>query len=128
MHLYSAYSVLCFKVKIIDSPIISNERAIHIEELLGDNWLKKINRDNTVIYGNFNFSIRSRLYKKITNNYNDIFEIYPKKIFSRTWLGIRRIDYIFISYGINVKKIFVPRNHLTKIASDHYPIIADIEI
>jgi endonuclease/exonuclease/phosphatase family metal-dependent hydrolase len=104
------------------------ERAIHIEELLGDNWLKKINRDNTVICGDFNFSIRSRLYKKITNNYNDIFEIYPKKIFSRTWMGIRRIDYIFISYGINVKKIFVPRNHLTKIASDHYPIIADIEI
>tara|TARA_Y100000034_G_C6879639_1_gene402824 strand:- start:1077 stop:1973 length:897 start_codon:yes stop_codon:yes gene_type:complete len=39
-----------------------------------------------------------------------------------------RIDYIFITPDIKVKSAKIPKNKLTEIASDHYPIIAEFEI
>jgi endonuclease/exonuclease/phosphatase family metal-dependent hydrolase len=38
----------------------------------------------------------------------------------------RRIDYIWVSSGVNVAGIFVDVRPVTALASDHYPVVADI--
>lgn len=38
-----------------------------------------------------------------------------------------RIDHIFVSGHFKVHRVQVPRNHLTRIASDHLPLIADLD-
>jgi endonuclease/exonuclease/phosphatase family metal-dependent hydrolase len=41
---------------------------------------------------------------------------------------IRCADHIFVSDDIHVRHVEVPRTHLTRLASDHFPLIADLEL
>ena len=43
-----------------------------------------------------------------------------------TWLGLWRLDHIFITPEIEIVGINVPQNALTRVASDHLPLIVDI--
>lgn len=38
------------------------------------------------------------------------------------------IDHIFVGHSLNVAQILVPRNSLSRFASDHLPLIADLEL
>ena len=47
-----------------------------------------------------------------------------------TWFGhypVGRIDYIFVNANFNVCSIIVPRTDLEKIASDHLPLITELD-
>ena len=49
----------------------------------------------------------------------------------RTWFGrypLTQIDYIFLTPQFKVKAIAVPRTALDKMASDHLPLVADLEL
>jgi endonuclease/exonuclease/phosphatase family metal-dependent hydrolase len=37
-----------------------------------------------------------------------------------------RIDHIFVSHHFATERAVVPRNELTRVASDHLPLIADL--
>ena len=37
-----------------------------------------------------------------------------------------RLDHIFLSEGFRVENVIVPRNELTRVASDHLPLVADL--
>jgi endonuclease/exonuclease/phosphatase family metal-dependent hydrolase len=39
-----------------------------------------------------------------------------------------RIDYIFLSSEFEVLRADVPRTPLTRVASDHYPVIAEVSV
>jgi endonuclease/exonuclease/phosphatase family metal-dependent hydrolase len=39
-----------------------------------------------------------------------------------------RIDHIFCSPDFKTEKVDVPRTHLTRLASDHLPIVAEIRV
>jgi endonuclease/exonuclease/phosphatase family metal-dependent hydrolase len=39
-----------------------------------------------------------------------------------------RIDHIFISSGLEVTGIQVPRSELARLASDHLPLVAEVRI
>jgi endonuclease/exonuclease/phosphatase family metal-dependent hydrolase len=39
-----------------------------------------------------------------------------------------RIDHIFVSRHFEVEKVRVPQNSLTRVASDHLPLVADLRL
>jgi endonuclease/exonuclease/phosphatase family metal-dependent hydrolase len=41
-------------------------------------------------------------------------------------LPVRRIDHVFVSPSLHPGAIQVPRTHLTRMASDHLPLLADL--
>lgn len=49
----------------------------------------------------------------------------------RTFTSARpmlRLDHIFVSTHFETRGVFVPRNDLTRVASDHLPLIADLQV
>ena len=56
---------------------------------------------------------------------NEIKNFRPQTTFA-TASPIFRIDHIFVSGHFKVRRVQVPRNHLTRLASDHLPLIADL--
>jgi len=107
------------------------ERTAQAKELLGEHWLGKISPDEaTILCGDFNMIPRSRLYRTITQRLRDVQaghdNFSPLNTFS-TFHPFRRIDHIFISRHFVVEKILVPRNDMTRVASDHLPLIVDLK-
>jgi endonuclease/exonuclease/phosphatase family metal-dependent hydrolase len=50
---------------------------------------------------------------------------------SRTWTSrfpFMRLDHVFLSSAISVEKVVVPGTKLTRIASDHLPLIVTLRI
>jgi endonuclease/exonuclease/phosphatase family metal-dependent hydrolase len=47
----------------------------------------------------------------------------------RTWTGtvpLRRIDHIMISPSVTMNGVYVPRTLVSRVASDHVPLVADV--
>ena len=43
-------------------------------------------------------------------------------------LPVLSIDHIFVSAGIRVTDVFAPRDTLSRLASDHLPLVMDFEL
>lgn len=108
------------------------ERLAQAADLLGAEWIGGIDENQPVILcGDFNMFPRSAPYRALTQRLRDVqaktTEFTPLNTFS-TLRPMVRIDHIFVSRHFVSKNILVPRNHLTRVASDHLPLIADLEI
>ncbi len=64
-------------------------------------------------------------YKEIHKEFD--FTI-PTDMLSKNKKSGVRIDYIFCSLDFHVKDAYIVKNKLTEIASDHYPVIAVVEL
>jgi glycosyltransferase involved in cell wall biosynthesis/endonuclease/exonuclease/phosphatase family metal-dependent hydrolase len=108
------------------------ERDHHIDTLLSQEWLGKVDaREPVVFAGDFNAAPSSRLIKKVSGLYKDVQQEMHNYQAQATWPGhfpVGRIDHIFVSPLITISHVAVPRTHLEKNASDHLPLIADIQI
>ena len=108
------------------------ERQIQINHLLSEEWLTHFNcKPPTIICGDFNTTPRSPLYRKIATNWRDVQTYNNNGRPKNTWFPhypVGRIDHIFVSPEMRVLKTDVPRTTLTKRASDHLPLIADLEL
>jgi endonuclease/exonuclease/phosphatase family metal-dependent hydrolase len=106
------------------------ERMAQAGELLGGNWIGKIPDDEPLILcGDFNMIPRSRPYRAIAGRLRDVqqFESQFRQLNTySTFHPFARIDHIFVSQHFVVEKIRVPRNDFTRVASDHLPLIADL--
>jgi endonuclease/exonuclease/phosphatase family metal-dependent hydrolase len=110
------------------------ERRSQTERLLSDEWLGHKDCTSPLIFcGDLNSLPRSfvhRQYKSILHDTQPFLHgsrarsknTYPSPY--PMW----RIDYIFVSPDIRVTNVIVPRTRLTRLASDHLPVIADLEI
>jgi endonuclease/exonuclease/phosphatase family metal-dependent hydrolase len=49
------------------------------------------------------------------------------RTFPSLW-PITRIDHVFVSRHFKIVRVRVPRNELTRVASDHLPLIVDLEL
>ena len=106
------------------------ERLAQAEDLLGENWLGGIEPNEPVILcGDFNMFPRSRAYRALTRRLNDVQIAVKKKPALNTFSSLHpfaRIDHIFVSPHFVPEHFQVPRTHLTRVASDHLPLIADL--
>lgn len=84
-----------------------------------------------VLCGDFNCLPKSRAWRAINHRMRDVQYSLEKHRPLATWSGrypIGRIDHVFVSPGIKVLAIDVPRTQLDKMASDHLPLIVDLEV
>jgi len=106
-----------------------NERRSQADELAGENWMGKIGDEPLILCGDFNMRARSRPYRIITRQLRDVQNTGKKSRPLKTYSTLRpfaRIDHIFVSQHFAVEKNLVPRNDLTRVASDHLPLVSDL--
>jgi len=111
--------------------LIRRERRNQVGALSGADWLGHPNcGDPAILAGDFNFLSRSRTYARITSRLQDAQTLVPSR--SDATFPARyprfRIDYIFVSRSIQVDRVEAIRNAATKVASDHLPVVADLQI
>jgi endonuclease/exonuclease/phosphatase family metal-dependent hydrolase len=106
------------------------ERRLQAEALLGPAWLDGIERgSNVVLCGDFNagpgFPTCRTIGRRLTDVQTGLDGHRPR----RTWGGrvpLARIDHIFVDPSLEILHVNVPSTHLTRVASDHLPLLADI--
>ncbi|WP_250460890.1 endonuclease/exonuclease/phosphatase family protein [Microbulbifer litoralis] len=108
------------------------ERLRQVDALLGPDWLSHPRCEGPkVLMGDFNALPNAAEIKRLTNQLRDAQVAAPgHKPRGTFFSGMpkARIDYIYTSRDIRVERIVVPATELTRQASDHLPLIADIEI
>ncbi|MGA1876456.1 MAG: endonuclease/exonuclease/phosphatase family protein [bacterium] len=103
------------------------ERLLQAGALLGSEWrLPSNGRIPLVMCGDFNTMPGSSVYRLFRSKLLDAQCCNghsPKKTFSSRY-PLFRIDHVFTTSHISVRGIEVPRTKLTRLASDHLPLIA----
>lgn len=110
----------------------NREQIKQVNALLGSDWIgSKKYCEPAILIGDFNASSNSNVCKLIKNKFDDAQEQLEGHKPKATWFGhfpLRRIDHVFVSNNIKVKRVHVASTYLDKISSDHLPLIVDIVI
>lgn len=106
------------------------ERLEQVETLLGKDWIGQIPESEPLILcGDFNMLPNSQAYQMLTARLRDVQMPLPPSGPLNTFASaypFSRIDHVFISRPFDVEKIVVPQTHLTRVASDHLPLVVDL--
>jgi endonuclease/exonuclease/phosphatase family metal-dependent hydrolase len=108
------------------------ERLAQVDALLGPEWLAHAScREPVVLLGDFNASPRSRAYQRMIAHLQDAQTVSrlhrPRPTFP-TRLPLLRIDHVFVSRTIEVVRAEVVRTPLARIASDHLPLLVELQV
>ena len=108
------------------------ERLAQVGALLGPEWARHpACRAPMVLCGDFNAVPGSQTYRTLLRSFREVRRCVPSRRRLRTFstrYPMLRLDHIFISDEIYVHHVEVPRTRLTRLASDHFPLIADLEL
>lgn len=121
-------------VNIINTHLDVRKRAreSQMQSLLGPEWLSHNECDGpTILCGDFNALPGSNLYKSVSRNLRDAHIISSSRKGNATFftrMPTARIDYIFINENIKVTDTLIPNMGLTRVASDHFPLVANMTI
>lgn len=106
------------------------ERKFQVQALLRDEWIPAAKKRGPVILcGDFNALPRSFVCKTLGNALRDVQNCVKGEDRKKTWLStlpFYSIDHIFLSDEFTVQSVTVPQTLLTRTASDHLPLIADV--
>ena len=122
------------KIHVINTHLglARRERELQVAALMGSDWLDA-RRDTTplILCGDFNAHGRSREYARLASRLSDaqceIRGWKPRKTFPSR-LPLFRLDHVFVSSELSVEGVQVPHTALTRRASDHLPVVADLRI
>lgn len=110
----------------------AKERWLQVEALLGPEWIGAIPKDEPVILcGDLNMMPGSRPYRLLSTRFTDIQTPKAGHRPVNTFTSVRpftRLDHIFVSAQLTPARVIVPRNHLTRFASDHLPLVTDLQL
>lgn len=131
--LWAAVIVDGREVQVINTHFGHNlrERLLQAETLLGAKWASHHSCSPLVVCGDFNTLPISAVYRRFMKFLKDAQLSITGKKPSGTYpsrFPVARIDHIFTGAGVEVMDTRVPKNRLTCLASDHLPLIAEIEI
>jgi endonuclease/exonuclease/phosphatase family metal-dependent hydrolase len=106
----------------------ARERLAQMQALLGIDWLGPILEvEPAVVCGDFNFVPGSAPFRLATSRLQDVAQAGPPRM--HTFASARpfvRIDHIFASRHFRTEGVAVVRNGITRVASDHLPLVADL--
>lgn len=105
------------------------ERFLQMQMLMGRDWIGSIPENEPVILcGDFNCLPRSAPYNLAAPRLRDVQRgRRPQPTFSSIRPMVR-LDHIFLSPQVESLGVTVPRNDLTRVASDHLPLLADLRL
>jgi endonuclease/exonuclease/phosphatase family metal-dependent hydrolase len=121
-------------VQVINTHLgLSNrERLAQVEALLAEDWLGAATaRGPCILCGDFNAMPGSAPYRRLATRLRDAQLAVDGQRPLRTWFShypIGRIDHVFVSGGLEVVSIEVPRTELIRTASDHLPLVAEVRL
>lgn len=108
------------------------ERDVQIEHLLGADWLAHPQCQGPLVFcGDLNALPGSSPHRRVCSRLHDAQLVLKQRRPRRTWFGplpLLRIDHLFVNDLLEVRRVDVPRTHLSKIASDHLPLVVDLVI
>lgn len=106
------------------------ERLAQAEALMSAEWLAHPDCHGPVILcGDFNAMPASPVHRLIQSRLNDAQLVLDKHRPKKTLFGrfpTARIDHVFLDASIDVMDIVVPNTALARVASDHLPLIVDV--
>ena len=107
------------------------ERMAQMQALMGPDWIGGIPEDEPVILcGDMNSLPGSAPYKIAAARLRDIQGGKSRRVLN-TFTSARpvvRLDHIFVSSHFETLAVTVPRNDLTRVASDHLPLMVDLQV
>jgi endonuclease/exonuclease/phosphatase family metal-dependent hydrolase len=116
--------------------ILARERRAQVDALVRD-WLEDPGcRAPVVLAGDFNSSSFSYTSRRIGDVLHDVSDLDVRaraagERIQHTWSGrvpVRRIDHVFTSGDLSVASVRVPRTRLSRVASDHLPLVVDLSV
>ncbi len=131
--LWASVSVGGSQLQVINTHLglRSREQRRQIDTLLGPDWLGHPEcGEAVVLLGDFNAPPRSPSYRRLSARLTDAQRrrrgrgqpTFPSRF------PTLRIDYAFVGAAIHVAEVSTIRTPLARIASDHLPVVVDIEI
>jgi endonuclease/exonuclease/phosphatase family metal-dependent hydrolase len=107
------------------------DRNQQLAKLIGEEWPCTGDSNlRTILCGDLNSSPGSSICRRLSQNLRDV-QLADGQRGKATWssgIPIRRIDHIFVGSGFRVLQTEVPRTRLTRVASDHLPLVVDLEL
>ncbi|MGZ6016695.1 MAG: endonuclease/exonuclease/phosphatase family protein, partial [Phenylobacterium sp.] len=112
--------------------LVPKEQQIQAAHLAGPGWLEHPRcAGPTILLGDFNATATSVVYRTLTRRLTAARSLSPRASPTATFparLPVLRIDHLFVSREITVSDVFAPYEPLTRIASDHLPLVMDFEV
>ncbi|MDB5496174.1 MAG: hypothetical protein JWP28_205 [Phenylobacterium sp.] len=121
-------------VQIINTHLglVPREQQIQAAWLAGPAWLQHpLCQGPKILLGDFNATAASVVYRTLVARLKAARGLSPKTSPTSTFpspLPVLRIDHLFVSSEIKVTDVFAPFSPLTRVASDHLPLVMDFEI
>ena len=88
-------------------------------------------RGPTILLGDFNVTSASQVYRTLSDQLRPARRHTAKKSPSATFpsvFPVLRIDHVFVSEEVRVLDVFAPYDPMTRVASDHLPLVMDFEL
>lgn len=109
-----------------------DERRRQVERLLGPDWLGGIPDDEPIILcGDLNSREKSLVWQRLGQKMRDVQIGLPGHRVRATFPTLRafvRIDHLFVSRHFSVERVEVPDTATAIIASDHFPLCAELSL
>ncbi len=106
-----------------------DERAAQVNALLSDGWMDEADGTPAILCGDLNLHPGSPVYRRLAGRLRDVQAHAPGHVAHRTFPAVypvRCLDYVFISEHFEVEGVFVPRDALILVTSDHLPMGCDL--
>ena len=100
--------------------------------LLGRDWVGNPDCQRpAILLGDFNATTRYAVYRTAVQHLRDAQKLLGDKRVIPTFPSrypVLRIDHMFLTEGLRVRDVYAPAGPLAQSASDHLPLVADIEV
>ena len=107
------------------------DRLAQTEELFGPDWLGNTEcGPPLVLCGDFNALPGSRVHRRVLQHLQDVHAglLVPRRRTFPTRYPMASLDHIFLSEGFAIHQVEVVRTELTRVASDHYPLLVELSL
>lgn len=108
----------------------ASERIKQMTAILGPEWLGPIlDREPVILCGDFNLTPGSTAHRLAASRLRDVAHNFKRGV--HTFSSIRlvaQLDHIFVSPHFGLESVFAAQNDLTRVASDHLPLVAHLRL
>jgi endonuclease/exonuclease/phosphatase family metal-dependent hydrolase len=112
--------------------LVPREQQKQARHLVGPGWLGNPRwKGPRILLGDFNATGTSVVYRTLAAKLEPARRLAPRRQATSTFpsqLPVLRIDHLFVSKEIVVQDVFAPFDPLTRVASDHLPLVMDFEL
>jgi endonuclease/exonuclease/phosphatase family metal-dependent hydrolase len=112
--------------------LVPREQRAQAAWLAGPAWLQHPHCHGArILLGDFNATATSVVYRTLTARLEPARRLANVQTPTATFpspLPVLRIDHLFVSPEIQVRDVFAPFEPLTRVASDHLPLVMDFEV